>query len=409
MKKIILSAYSCSPDRGSEPGNGWSWAINLAKLGYNVWCFTNIEDREKIELKCAQIALPNLNFVFISLPFSLDKLLFNKSSKGIYFHYLFWRKQAATEAIQYHKKINFDIAHHVTFGSLQQGTFLWRLKNIKLIFGPVGGGQEANKVFKQYFGDAWKFEVLRSTLSKLSFWFNSDLKNTLKYSSAILVTNKETELLIKNSSYYNPAKVHFLLDHAVPLSMEKIEYIDRDYNGALKLLWVGRVMPRKGLNLVLHALSFLPANIDYTFTIVGSGEQFSLIESWISQYNLDRNRINVIGHIPFTQVIEYYKVSHAFVFCSLRDSCPSQLTEAMAFGLPSIVLNIHGSALAVNDTCGIKVDVTTAVETAKSIADSIQYLYDNKPQLKFKSLNAFLLSKNNTWINKVKAVTDLYY
>ena len=124
MKKVLLSAYACSPIRGSEPGNGWSWAMNLALKGYEVWCMTNVEDRDVIIKEKARLGLPNLHFVFVNLGFGIDKHFLDTSSKKIYVHYLLWRKKAAQEALKLHAKIHFDIAHHVTFGSFQQGTFL---------------------------------------------------------------------------------------------------------------------------------------------------------------------------------------------------------------------------------------------------------------------------------------------
>ena len=29
--KILLNVYACEPNRGSEPGVGWHWAIELSK------------------------------------------------------------------------------------------------------------------------------------------------------------------------------------------------------------------------------------------------------------------------------------------------------------------------------------------------------------------------------------------
>ena len=64
MKKVLLSAYACSPIRGSEPGNGWSWALNLALQGYEVWCLTNAEDKDVMQEELRRLGLPNLNIVF---------------------------------------------------------------------------------------------------------------------------------------------------------------------------------------------------------------------------------------------------------------------------------------------------------------------------------------------------------
>ncbi len=365
MKKVLLSAYACSPIRGSEPGNGWSWALNLALQGFEVWCLTNAEDKDVIQEELKRLGLPNLNIVFVELGMNLDKALLNASSKTIYLHYYLWRKKAARVALELHKKMNFDVAHHVTYGSFQQGTFLWKLKNTRIIFGPVGGGQEAMPAFKEYFGQAWKIERLRSLISKWSIKFSNNLKNTVTRSHHILVTNQDTANIVQKIKTGQNDNVHLILDNAIPLSMQHIDYIERKPGKQLNLLWVGRMLPRKGLNLILHALSLVPEDVDYTFTIVGGGEMYQFLDGWIQQYKLDPKRLRILGQIPFNEVIRHYKQADVFIFCSLRDSCPARrLNEAMAFRLPVITLDIHGSSLAVSHECGIKVKPTTKEKTA---------------------------------------------
>jgi glycosyltransferase involved in cell wall biosynthesis len=409
MKKVLLSAYACSPIRGSEPGNGWSWALNLALQGYEVWCLTNAEDKDVIQEELKRLGLPNLNVVFVELGMNLDKALLNASSKTIYLHYYLWRKKAARVALQLHRKMNFDVAHHVTYGSFQQGTFLWKLKNTRIIFGPVGGGQEAMPAFKEYFGQAWKIERLRSLISKWSIKFSNNLKNTVSRSHHILVTNQDTANIVQKIKTGQNDNVHLILDNAIPLSMQHMEYIDRKPGKQLNLLWVGRMLPRKGLNLILHALSLVPKEIDYTFTIVGGGEMYQFLDGWIKQYNLDPKRLRILGQIPFNEVVRHYKTADVFIFCSLRDSCPAQLNEAMAFGLPVITLDIHGSSLAVSNECGIKIKPTTKEKTAQDIARAIGKMYEDVELRKQFSRNAYQYAKNNTWERKVQLITSQFY
>lgn len=409
MKKVLLSAYACSPIKGSEPGNGWSWAVNLARKGYDVWCLTNVEDKESTIAEQKRLGLLNLHMVFVELSLGLDDLLLDTSSKTIYFHYYLWRLKAAGIALQLHKEVHFDIAHHVTFGSFQQGTFLWKLKGAKIIFGPVGGGQEALPEFKEYFGPAWKTEKLRSFISKFSMKFSANLKNTVSRSDHILVTNQDTADIVKKMQADLNGSVHLVLDNAIPFSMQNMNYIERPPAKQLKLLWVGRMLPRKGLNLILHALSMVPEHVDYSFTIVGGGEQYKLVDGWIKQYGLNPKRLHLLGQIPFNEVIHHYEKADVFIFCSLRDSCPAQLNEAMAFGLPVITLDIHGSSLAVRDNCGIKIKPTTKDNTASDIAKAITTFYENTELRKKCSVNAFNYAKTNTWEHKVELITSQFY
>lgn len=46
--KILLSAYACEPNKGSEPGVGWGWATELAKH-HQVWVLTRDNNQPVIE------------------------------------------------------------------------------------------------------------------------------------------------------------------------------------------------------------------------------------------------------------------------------------------------------------------------------------------------------------------------
>ena len=32
MLNILVNAYACSPNMGSEPGMAWNWCVNLANI-----------------------------------------------------------------------------------------------------------------------------------------------------------------------------------------------------------------------------------------------------------------------------------------------------------------------------------------------------------------------------------------
>ena len=44
--KILLSAYACEPNKGSEPEVGWKWAITLSQLGYEVYVITRLNNKK---------------------------------------------------------------------------------------------------------------------------------------------------------------------------------------------------------------------------------------------------------------------------------------------------------------------------------------------------------------------------
>jgi glycosyltransferase involved in cell wall biosynthesis len=407
-KKVILCAYACCPNRGSEPGNGWGWSLHLAKLGYQVWSFCNVEFKDIILEEKEKLGLNNLNFVFVELPLGLDKLLLNTNSNKIYLHYYLWQKKAGKLAKKLHGQHQFDIAHHVSFGSVQQGTFLWQLKGVKMIFGPVGGGQKAWPVFKEYFGKSWYTEKIRNYISEKSITSSYNLKQTIQKAEHILVSNMDTFDFVKrtNYSYKNLALVS---DTCISDTMVDIPFIERIAQPTFKLLWLGRFTPRKGLKLIFHAISLLPQSFNYTLTIIGEGKQQNLIEGWIDEYKLDRKKLIFVGQLPYPALNDYYTKADVFLFCTLRDSFGSQLLEAMRFSLPIITLNMHGAAIGVPDDCGIKILPTTQNETVINIANAIQKLQHNTLLRTQCGLNAYNYSKQHTWKNRVQMVTSKFY
>lgn len=408
-RKVLLSAYACSPTKGSEEGNGWSWASGLAARGFEVWCFTNVAYEKEILRAMEQSPIEHLHFVFVRLPALAEKYLLNPDSKKIYFHYNLWRRKAGRKAVKMHKELRFDIAHHVTYGSLQQGNFIWKIDGARKIFGPVGGGQKAWPVFKKYFEGAWRTEQLRDLISRVTTTRSKHFRQSIAGVDYLLVTNDDTRAMAEQTGFISSDKIHFVPDHAVPRQMEGMATQTERVSKKLNLLWVGRILPRKGLNLVLEALSRVPDSVNYHLTIVGGGPWLIMLKKWIREYHVDTSRLTITRQIPFDEVVRYYRESDVFLFCSLRDSFPMQISEALAFGLPVITLNIHGSAIALPDDCGIKITPASLDETLTAIADAVTEMYENPQLRKTRSQNALLHSKTNTWDHRLDTVVERFY
>lgn len=398
---VLLSAYSCDPTKGSEPGNGWNWAIGLANKGYEVHCLTRKIQSKNIE---SYNKPDNLTFHFIELPMGIKKLY--SFSKGLmYLNYLMWQWLAYKKAKSLYKQYNFSIIHHVTWGSLQMGSFLYKL-NIPFIFGPAGGGQKAPKNYNSYFLSHWKNELKREKVSKILIKWNPGYYNMIRKARVVLVSNIDTLNTIKNSGVQ---KVELILDAALPSDFFPAEIPlklanKKDFN----LLWVGRFLPRKGIMLIIDIMAKLRNNQNIKLTVVGDGDMRKEFLEGITKYNLE-STVNWVGKVNFDQVKEFYASHDAFLFTSLRDSCPAQLIEAMAYGLPVITLDLHGQSIIVDDSRGIKCDVSEPSICINKITDSIVRLSKERDFLKDLSLSAFEFAKEQTWDKKINYITEKYY
>src|ERR1035441_781417 len=66
--KILISAYACEPNAGSEPDVGWNWSVQAARHGNEVHVVTRANNRAGIESELAQHPVANLHFHYLDLP-----------------------------------------------------------------------------------------------------------------------------------------------------------------------------------------------------------------------------------------------------------------------------------------------------------------------------------------------------
>ena len=399
MNSILLSAYACDPSKGSEDGNGYHWANGLTKEGFNVVCVTQSKGKSAIE------KLPNnsyLTFIFVDLPLGLG-FLYSFSRPTMYLHYILWQWFAYQKAKKLSKQMQFDLVHHVTWGSLQLGSFMYKLK-LPFIFGPVGGGQVAPVAFKKYFKSYWDVEVKRELTSKWLLKLNPGCNSMLRTAKEVIVSNLDTKNLAINNG---ASKCSLLFDAQLPENFFPKILPIREKSNVLKLLWIGRLLPRKGILLVTEVMETLKSFSDISLTIVGDGEMRGYLEDDIEKRGL--SNVNYLGAVPFEKVKEIYASHDLFFFTSLRDSCPAQLFEAMAYGLPIVTLKLHGQDAIVNDSVGIKCNVIDPNETVIELKNAILSLYNNRELLQVMSENAFEYAKKQTWKNQIKHVVENYY
>lgn len=396
MKKVLLSAFACDPTQGSEPGNGWNWAIGLSKNDFEVYCFTRDVGRPHIET----LDVPaNLFFHYIALPLRLE-FLFGMSKATMYLYYILWQWLAYRKAKSLNKKISFDLSHHVTWGSVQLGSFMYKLP-IPFVFGPAGGGQQSPVAFKKYFGQSWSVEQKREKVSRFLMRFNPACKTMFNAASAIWVSNPDTAALVKERS---SSPVHYTLDAALPFSFFPTEFKPKICRaGTLRLLWVGRLMPRKGVLLLIEVMKELQQYQGITLTMVGDGEQREALLSSINEKGLSAS-VTWKGNVPFEEIKAFYAGHDVFFFASLRDSCPAQLVEAMAYGMPVITLNLHGQAIIVNDETGFRCACNDPQQAVKELAKAVLKLYHDQDMVTTMSKAAHAFALKQTWDSKIQTI-----
>jgi glycosyltransferase involved in cell wall biosynthesis len=400
--KVLLVGVVCSPREGTEPSNTWNVAWHLSSR-HQVWVLTHPHDREGIENFLAHHPNPNLQVHWIKLPKLLER--WDPYGKGrfrfIRLHYMVWQRLALKKAVGLHRQIGFDVAHHISWGTVSAPPPLWKLP-VPLLWGPVGGGQRTPVAFRSYFGRLWRHEIIRNARMDL-LPLSPSVRKAARSTSIVLATNHETHRLLTT---LGARDVRTFLDSGIPSSFFANGRKSPRNDGALRLLWASKLQIRKALPLALEALAQVKEP-NVRLIVAGDGEMRELWERRAEELGL-QGRVQFLGTVPWLEMPQLYRSCDALLFTSLRDSFGSTLLEAMAHGLPILALDHHGVAAFVPDKAAIKVPVTSPAETVSGLAQGIRRLLLFPRERQEMSEAALEFAKTQTWEKRTERMSKLY-
>ncbi|MFM2061626.1 MAG: hypothetical protein RLZZ507_1296 [Cyanobacteriota bacterium] len=390
--KILISAYSCEPGMGSEPGVGWNIAREAAKY-HQVWVLTRPdESQDVINAELARNPIPNLHFVYFTLPFWQDSRRWGQSG-GMQLHYYLWQIQAYFVARRLHQKIDFDLMHHVTFVKYSNPCFL-SLLPIPLIWGPVGGGESAPISFWQDF--SWNGKIYEIARSGARWLGEQDpfVHLTAKRSAVVRATTQDTAQCL-----YKMGSNHVQILPESGLSAEDIEHLkqyEMPNEPIVRFISMGRLLHWKGFHLGLRA--FAQANLPNTeYWIVGDGPEWHHLQTLASDLGIAQ-KVQFWGKLPREKALDLLRDCHVLVHPSLHDSGGWVCMEAMAAGRPVICLDLGGPAVQVTEETGFKIAADEPYQAVRDLAAAMIHLVKD-PELKVSMGQAGrkLVSENYSW------------
>lgn len=136
-------------------------------------------------------------------------------------------------------------------------------------------------------------------------------------------------------------------------------------NNQVRILTMARLVPGKGLALVLQSLVHLPLN--YQLTIAGSGPLRTDLEQLVRSLGL-MDRVSFLGWVAGEKRLSLFETHDVFVLPSQNDSFGMGFIEAMAYGLPVVALNFGAIPDVVpNNRAGFLIDKPDAYLLAEAL------------------------------------------
>jgi glycosyltransferase involved in cell wall biosynthesis len=393
--KILLFVYSCSPYRASEYAVGWGRARQAARF-CETWVVCSPESEDDVRRYLQEHGdIPRLHVSFMGrhwLEAWIERHLPASELEHNYLAYRLWHRRAFRHAVRLHAEVGFSVAHQANTCGYREPGELRRL-GVPFVWGPVGGTQNF----------PWRFlpelqvvsalrEIARNVINIAQMRYSRRVRLACRSAATLLAANSHGEATFRRVHGKQPM---LLLE----TGLDEVAGTTRDRSvaqGPLRLLWSGRLHPRKGLSLLIRALGQLPRDFEYTLRIVGDGSERQRCMALAEQVGVAA-RCQWMGALPYATVMEQYEWADVFVFSSLRDTSGNVVLEAMARGVPVICLDHHGARDMVTESSGIKISVTSRAAVTRQIAQAILQLGRDRHRLSALSVGAVARARDFLW------------
>jgi glycosyltransferase involved in cell wall biosynthesis len=391
FSKILLSAYACEPGKGSEPGVGWHWAIELARLGHQVEVITRSNNRTVIEKALVDAPIAGLHFHYYDLP-PWGKW-WKQGNRGIQLYYLLWQYGAYRLASRITHNERFDLVHHLTFGGLRKPSLMGRL-GLPFVVGPIGGGEVTPVLLRGSFPLRLAFmENIRELSNKLDYL--NPLTGAMFRQAMVIYCKTKDTLAIMPAECVEKCQLRL----EIGLEPQNIKQEIMSPAASSDFVYAGRLIYMKGMHLALKAFFQLRRDLpNATFTIIGTGPEEGRLKRLTAALGL-HDSVQWLGWLPQEEMWAQLCYYTAFVFPSLHDSSGNVVLEALSQALPVICLDTGGPGAFLPPSCSIKVPVENRCES-EVIGDlkaAMRNLAD-KPDLRAQmALQALVVARANTW------------
>ena len=413
---ILLIIEQCNPELSSVPLEGYNYYKEINKLS-NVTLVTHERNKKALSKHINQ-RQNEIVYIYESI---LTKKYYAQIAKLTSIGRINWPLKHALAYPIYaefnhkvHQKFKrkilegyYDTVHVITpMMPRYPAKVVKACHNIPFILGPVNGGVPFPSGFKQVAKqESAQFNFLRAIGRALIPGY----RETYEKAERVLAGSTYTLKMLKGLFNLSDSQISLFYENGIDKSFFTFNREPFVVKVQVNLLFVGRLVPYKGADMLLEAINRLDKEVKnkIQLTIVGDGSEKSSLEKKVIENNLQR-KVNFTGWIEQSETIQYYQKSDIFCFPSIREFGGAVVLEAMACGLPCIVVNNGGIGEYVTDETGFKIDPISREYLIQELSEKIRCLVDDE-NLRFQmSSKAIERVREFEWSQKAKQIINIY-
>lgn len=139
---------------------------------------------------------------------------------------------------------------------------------------------------------------------------------------------------------------------------------DKDKPPGDYLLSVGNLVPLKGHEIILEALTRLPTE---KLVLIGSGALENHLKDMARRWNI-MDRVTFLPAVTQPQLAGYYAGAKATILMSSMEGMPNVILESLATGTPVIATSVGGIPEVITGDNGILLETRTAEDLTRAIS-----------------------------------------
>jgi glycosyltransferase involved in cell wall biosynthesis len=369
--RVLISAFSCNPERGSEPGVGHFFVSELAKHCDLTVITEEVENRAAIERRQrVDDVYASVDFRFIKWPW-LDESGKRIDDRGSYHFYRclrLWERDALQLAKNLTAGHRFDLTHHVTMGGYREPGFLWQLP-LPFVWGPAGGHvQMPWRYFPMLGWRGWLQYGVRNLGNAVHARFHPRVNAAARTARAVVTSSS---LDARAFERFQGIRATTIAEHGTEPTTRPPRRLGA--GEILRIAWSGVHVPRKALPILLHAISQLPRELPVQLDILGDGPE-------TARWKALALRLGVVerciwhGRLPLDEATAVMRGCDVLALTSLIDATSSVLHEALSDGMPVVCHNACGFPDVISDGCGVLVPLHSPTSSIRGFADALSQL-----------------------------------
>jgi glycosyltransferase involved in cell wall biosynthesis len=410
--RLLVIAEAANPEWVSVPLVGWNLAKALREVA-DVHVVTHVRNRRAMERAGWAVGRDFTCIDSEALARPLWRLAERlRGGQGVgwttlaalswpsylYFEHLLWRKLGARI-----RAGEWDLVHRVTPLSPTVPSLIarkLRRVGVPFVLGPLNGGTP----WPAQFDDARRAEREWLSYVRGAYRYLPGYRLTGELSSALVVASRSTWSQLperwRERAVYIPENG---IDPTLFASREKPAA-----TSTLRVIFVGRLVPYKGADMLVEAAAGALREGRLSLAIVGDGPQRASLEDQVRRLDV-ATRVTFHGWQSQQRVAELIAAADLFAFPSIREFGGGAVLEAMACGVPPLVVDYGGPGEIVTETSGYAVPLGTRSEIVERLRRALDGILACPDELARKGAAAReRVERHFTWSRKAEQMRAVY-